>query len=161
MNNKSQPNDTIVYGFKFLNALGATEGRDMPGAPHKRGQNPATYYPLPQPGEKWGAMLTHPEPEFDHADCGSGRFHIMNKLDARYAPANWWPWFARGCGVAGSSDEKTGVVSIQLRRIRPEVFWRMMRLGWCKSANLYGARNLDEAFGVNASLLEEWKKASE
>jgi hypothetical protein len=166
-------NEAIVYGWKFLTPWGSTEGRDMPGTSHKQAQQPATYYPLPQPGQKWGDWLIHPEPVFDGDDRGPGRFHMMNALNAVYAPGNWWVWFARGKGVAGQSDEKTGVIAIQLRRVRPEVFWRIVRLGWCQNANLpranlyganldganlrganldganlRGARNLDKAFGV-------------
>lgn len=163
------PNQDIVKGFKFLSPLGATEGRDMPGASHKRGQQAATYYPLPLPWEKWGQWLTHPDPVFDDKDCGPGRFHLMNKLDARYAPKDWWPWFASGRGVTGSSNEKTSVAEVRLRRIRPEVFWRMIRFGWCKGANLYGANlssadleralNLDKARNVPSGIPTAWKAA--
>jgi len=166
MNNS---NETIVYGWKFLNAMGATEGRDMPGAYHQRGQKAATYYNLPRGDQKWGDWLVHPEPIFDGDDYGPGRFHIMRKIGADYAPAGWWLWFARGRGVCGGDYQKAGVAAIQLRRVRPEVFARMIRFGWCCGANLrganlggadlHGANHINYAYGVSDDILSSWKLA--
>jgi hypothetical protein len=41
--------------------------------------------------------------------------------------------------VIGQSTEKTGVRRYQLRRVRPVVWWRTIRLGWWRDANLSGA----------------------
>ena len=120
--------EEYVYGWKFLNPYGVTEygGEE-------------TIYPLPGPNEKWGLALSHPNPITDGKDCGPGRYHMMRSLDARHAPSNWWPWFARGRGIAGKSGEKVGVHTIEIRRVPRRVFWRIIRLGWCKGANLEGA----------------------
>ena len=128
------------YGWKFLTPLGSTEGNDVPGNEHKRGQTAATYYELPRPGRKWGAWQVYPRPHApDGKDCGDGRWHIMKRLDARYAPESWWPWFAEYRGVIGESDEEIGVSELRLRRVRPEVFWRIARFGYLQNAHLYGA----------------------
>ena len=119
------------YGFKFLAPCGATEYKGKP-----------FYYNLPQAGEKWSAPTKHPEPAApDDNDCGPGRLHVMNGLDAKYAPDNWWPWYARYAisDIIGSSGEKIGVSKLELRRIEKGVFWKTIRLGWCKGANLYRA----------------------
>ena len=116
-------------GFKFLNGYNATTytGKDF-------------IYPVPGPGEKWGPWFLHPEPaEPDGDDCGAGRIHIMKKLDARYAPNHWWPWFCEYRGVIGESDEKLGAKEIRLRRITESVFWKIIRLGHCSGANLWRA----------------------
>ena len=116
-------------GFKFLNSYNATthEGNDF-------------VYPVPPPGEKWGPWFPHPEPaEPDGEDCGAGRIHVMKKLDARYAPTQWWPWFCEYRGVIGESDEKLGVREIRLRRISQKIFWKIIRLGHCRGAYLAGA----------------------
>ena len=116
-------------GFKFLNGYNATthKGNDF-------------VYPVPGPGEKWGAWFAHPEPsEPDGKDCGPGRIHVMKKLDTSYAPTNWWPWFCEYRGVIGESDEKLGVREIRLRRIPQKVFWKIIILGYCKKADLRGA----------------------
>ena len=116
-------------GWKFLTPYGATE--------YNRKE---TLYPLPQPGEKWGPWIKHPEPaEPDGCDCGAGRFHVMRKLDACYAPTNWWPWFVEWRGSVGKSDEKLGCHELRLRRVPKRVFWKIIRLGWCRGANLRGA----------------------
>ena len=118
--------------WKFLTPNGATEY-----------QNKEFFYNLPEVGEKWGKPTMHPNPlqEPDGADCGSGGLHIMNRFDARYAPAaNWWPWYARPVGlVLGESSEKTRAQGVELRRVRKPVFWRMIRLGWLRGADLGGA----------------------
>ena len=146
------------YGWKFLTPLGSTEGNDVPGNEHRRGQAAATYYELPRPGQKWSEWQVHPQPHApDEKDCGDGRWHIMKRLDARYAPESWWPWFAEYRGVIGESDEKAGVSELRLRRVRSEVFWRMARFGYLQNTDLHGANlrgaNLENADlrGVNLS----------
>ena len=135
-----------IKGFKFLTPWGTTEGRSTSDQPCKRGQKEATVYILPRPDQKWGDWMTHPEPpdEPDGEDCGYGTFHIMKLPDARYAPNSWHIWYAEIDVVMGESDQKARGVSIRLRRIRPEVFARMIRLGWCRGAYLTGA-NLTRA----------------
>jgi len=121
-------------GWKFLNQYGATEYEGV-----------ETIDPLPRPDEKWGPWLTHPEPaEPDGKDCGAGRWHVMKKLSARYAPVGWWPWFCEYRGIIGESKEKVGVRELRLKRVSKRVFWRIIRLGWCcgadlRYANLQGA----------------------
>ena len=110
-----------------------------------------TVYPLPKPNEKWGLWLEHADPITDGNDCGPGRYHIMRKLSAQYAPTNWWPWYAEGKGLAGESAEKFGVHKIRIRRVNDKTFWRMIRLGWCVGANLSGT-NLSEANLYRANL---------
>jgi hypothetical protein len=119
-----------MNGFKFLDASGAT---------HRNGIE--TVYPLPAPGEKWGPEFIHPDPaEPDGNDCGPGRWHVMKKPNARYAPPNWWPWYVRSTGtVLGDSNEKYGTTALQLRRISPRTWHRMIRLGWCSGAELTGS----------------------
>lgn len=117
--------EEYVYGWKLLGPYGATEY-----------DGEETIYPLPGPGEKWGPELSHPDPVTDGNDCGPGRYHIMCRLDARYAPAGWWPWFARGKDIAGRSSEKVGIHHISLRRVPKRVFWRIVRRGWCSGADL-------------------------
>lgn len=149
-------NRTAVHGWKFLTPWGTTEGRDLPGLAAKKGQREACVYPLPQPGEKWGAWMSHPNPAQDGRHCGDGRFHVMKTIGAQYAPHSWWIWFAEGRGVTGQDGEKVGVNAIRLRRVRPEVFWRMLRFGWGKGANLEDATlyraNLYRANLENATL---------
>ena len=140
------------YGWKFLTPLGSTEGNDVPGNEHKRGQAAATYYELPRPGQKWGEWQVHPQPHApDEKDCGDGRWHIMKRMDARYAPESWWPWFAEYRGVIGESDEEIGASELRLRRVRPEVFWRIARFGYLQNAHLYGA-HLSGANLIGANL---------
>ena len=119
----------IVTGFKFLDPSNCTyrDGKAYP-------------YPVPGPDEKWGPWFRHPEPaEPDGRDCGPGGWHIMKNRNARYAPTNWWPWFAQGRGIVGESEEKARVHEIRLRRISRAVFWRALRLGWGRGAYLWGA----------------------
>ena len=117
------------YGFKFLNGYGATVYN-----------NKDFIYPLPQPSEKWGPWIEHPEPSKpDGNDCGGGRLHVMKKLSADYAPSGWWPWFCEWEGLIGESDEKEGVIRLRLRRIPRKVFWKIIRMGYCKGADLWGA----------------------
>ena len=75
----------------------------------------------------------------DGEDCGPGGWHIMKCLNAKYAPKNWWPWFAQGRGIVGESDEKVRVHEIRIRRITRVLFWRVLRLGWGRGAYLRGA----------------------
>ena len=113
-------------GFKFLNGYNATthDGKDL-------------VYPVPAPDEKWGSWFAHPKPaEPDGKDCGEGRLHVMKKLDASYAPDNWWVWFCEYRGVIGESSEKLGVREIRLRRITRKVFWKIVRMGNCRHADL-------------------------
>ena len=130
-----------MKGYKFLTPYGSTKGRNADGATTDRhGQPPETFYPLPQPGEKWGPWFPHPNPAVpDGKDCGPGRWHIMKSIDARYAPNAWWVWYAEGRGVVGESSEKYGVTEIRLRRITLTVFCKMARLGWLRGADLGGA----------------------
>ena len=61
----------------------------------------------------------------------------MKSLNARYATANWWPWYARPVGIVlGESGEKLRCQGVQLRRIGPAVFARCLRFGWGSGANL-------------------------
>ena len=121
--------------FKFLTPWGTTRygGQEF-------------VYNLPQVGEKWSRptfapnMATVP----DGQDCGPGGLHLMNQPSACYAPQSWWPWYARPVGlVLGESSEKMRVQGTELRRILPKVWWRMIRLGWLRDANLRGANLCD------------------
>jgi hypothetical protein len=125
----NQVDDPKRHGFKFLTPYGST-------IYHNR----ETVYPIPRPDEKWGPWFYHPAPATpDGMDCGPGRWHVMLKPSANYAPTNWWVWYAEGKGIVGESTEKFGCTAIRLRRITQKMFWRMIRLGWCKRANLYKA----------------------
>jgi len=79
----------------------------------------------------------------------------MKSLDSRYAPVHWWPWAAQGRGIVGESEVKARVHEIRLRRISRAVFWRALRLGWGKGADLRWAKlkgaNLQKAnlWGAN------------
>ena len=120
-----------VY-FKFLTPWGTTENENYG----------SFVYALPGPGEKYSAITAHPEPfdGIDIRDCGEGRLHVMNILDARYAPQNWWPWFAVSAGkIVSHSEEKTGVTALRLRRISPKCLHWMARRGWLREADLRGA----------------------
>jgi hypothetical protein len=139
--------------YKFLDPIGVTyqsDGRVM-------------YYNLPGcetlqrldefAWPMWGntALTRHPDPaEPDGDDCGAGRIHLMHRLDARYAPRRWWPWWAcNGGRIIGESTEKVAVSGVWLRRIsRQELWWRLRRgegrkadLRWADLcwANLRGA----------------------
>lgn len=125
--------------FKFLDASGATyfEGKE-------------TVYSLPRPDEKWGPWMEHPTPsEPDGQACGPGGYHLMLGPNAVYAPNNWWPWWAEGRGVIGSDRKKARFQAVRLRRIAPKVWHRVLRLGWCRGADLSRAdlqgANLREA----------------
>ena len=121
------------YGWRFLNGAGGT--------------NPANkerehYSVLPRPDEKWSDWTRHPAPAApDGNDCGAGRLHIMCSPSAVYAPTYWNVWYARWLPEheIGRSSEKVGVSQYQLRRVRPVVWWRMIRLGWLRHAYLSGA----------------------
>jgi len=127
------------YGWKFLTPWASTEGHEVPGRWHKSGQTEATYYELPHPGQKWSEWQVHPKPDApDGKDCGHGRWHVMKRLDARYAPQNWWLWFVEYRGVIGESEEKIGVSELRLRRVRPEVLWRIARFGHLRGTDLSG-----------------------
>ena len=124
----------IVTGWKFLDPSCCT---------HYEGK--AYAYPVPGPGKKWGPWFRHPNPaEPDGQDCGPGGWHIMKQLNSSYAPNDWWPWMAQGRGIVGESAEKARVYQIRLRRIQRHVFWRCLRLGWGKGADLRAA-NLEGA----------------
>lgn len=147
--------------FKFL-AAGATEY-----------QGNIFVYNLPGQDEEW-ATTKHPSAQewVDGRDCGPNRLHVMRHLDSRYAPLNWWPWWAEPCGtILGESPEKISCTAIKLKRIVPRVFWRMLKLGWARDrvltraplyladlrgANLSGAdlsySNLGRAFLTDADL---------
>ncbi len=131
------------YGFKFLSPDGCTYHNGV-----------ETQYVLPRPGEIWGPVMRHPEPaEKDGKDCGPGRYHFMTQLSANYAPVDWYPWYARSpiASVVGEIAEKYSATECQVRRISREVWWRMIRMGWCVGANLVGA-NLGDANLWNANL---------
>ena len=116
-----------VYGFKVLDPTGCT---------YYNGK--VFQYHLPGPGEKW-AVTEHPSPaKPDGKACGAGRLHIHCKLTFEYGPRAPWPWFARARreDVVGSDSKKFGATRIELRRISPRVFARMLRLGWGRPANL-------------------------
>lgn len=121
------------YGWRFLNAAGGTNPAN-PDYEH--------YSVLPRPYEKWSDWTVHPSPSIpDGCDCGSGRLHVMLSPSADYAPNNWWPWYCRWLpeNEIGRSSEKVSVAQYQLRRIRPTVWWRIIRLGWCNRRCLRGA----------------------
>jgi len=112
--------------FKFLNHNNATI---------YRGQD--TVYPVPEQGEKWGPWCKHPDPyEYDGKACGPGGWHLMKRLDAFHAPTGWWPWWAEGRGLVGEDNQKARYREVRLRRIEPEVLWKMIRLGGAVGANL-------------------------
>ena len=134
--------DDHGYGWKFLNPYGATERGGV-----------ETLYPLPRPAEKWGPWFTHSNPcAPDGDDCGPGRWHVMKRLDACYAPEDWWVWFAEYRGVIGESQEKVGVRELRLRRVSIRVFARLLRWGYGSGANLVRA-NLVGANLVRANLV--------
>ena len=119
-----------MKGWKFLDPTGATY-------PHRRDGTKEMVYLLPRPGQKWGDWMRHPNPaEPDGRTCGPGRFHIMRRLDALYAPPQWYPWFAEIRGVLGADEVKASGTEIRLRRVPPRVFWRIIRLGWCAGNDL-------------------------
>lgn len=136
------------YGFKFLDPTGATYYNGI-----------ETVYPLPAPGEKWGPEFVHPNPaEPDGKDCGPGRWHVMKRPSADHAPDSWWPWYVQSTGViVGESKKKFGTTALRLRRISQKAWHRIIRMGWCSSANLSGANlfkaNLHKAnlYGANLS----------
>jgi hypothetical protein len=136
----------VRHGFKFLNPYGATLYKGV-----------ETIYPLPRPNEKWGPWFKHPHPAIpDGFDCGQGRWHVMKHINAAYAPKNWHPWFVQARGVTGESREKFGTPELRLRRITNRVFWKIIRMGYCQRADLFGANlryaNLEDADLHSANL---------
>ena len=132
------------YGFKALDQTGCT---------YFEGQ--AFVYNLPRRGEQW-ALTEHPEPgQFDGNECGPGGLHVHNRLSLEYGPPGSWPWFARYRveAVLGSSEQKTRVTQMELRRIHPRVLARALRppFNWGKGANLRWA-NLSGADLYGADL---------
>jgi hypothetical protein len=119
-----------LKGFKFLDSLGATYYQGEP-----------FYYTLPKATQKWGNWQRHPEPakQQDGDDCGYGAFHVMKKINACYAPNNWWVWFAEGRGIVGESNQKFRCIEIRLRRIPIRVLWRIARIGHLSYADLFDA----------------------
>jgi len=116
--------------FKFLDPSGCTWHKGEPFV-----------YNLPGRGEKW-ARTEHPEPaEPDGESCGPGRLHLMKTLDARWAPASWWPWWARGEGLVGENEDKAAYHVVELRRMSKRVFARCLRppFSWGRDADLRGA----------------------
>jgi len=118
--------------FKFLTPDGATYFNDEPFV-----------YNLPRRDEKW-TRTEHPDPLTgpDGEPCGPGGLHLMKRLDARYAPRNWWPWWARPAGVVlGEDNEKARTTAVDLRRINRAVFHRALKppFNWGRGADLYGA----------------------
>ncbi len=135
------------YGWRFLNSAGGTNPTD---------KEREHYSVLPRPDQKWSDWTEHSDPaQPDGKDYGAGRLHVMNRPDARYAPQDWWPWYARWEleDEIGRSNEKTSVSRYQLRRVRPVVWWRTIRLGWWRGAILYRA-DLREANLREANLRE-------
>ena len=97
-------------------------------------------YPAPAPGEKWGPWFEHPDPaEPDGQACGPGRLHGMKSLNVCYAPKPWWPWWVEWSGLIGEDSEKVAVRYMRLRRITRPVFWKALRHGWGKNADLSSA----------------------
>ena len=97
-------------------------------------------YPAPAPGEKWGPWFEHPDPaEPDGQACGPGRLHGMKSLNVCYAPKPWWPWWVEWSGLIGEDSEKVAVRYMRLRRITRPVFWKALRHGWGKNADLRSA----------------------
>lgn len=128
-------------GWKFLDPTGAT---------HHEGE--AFVYALPGPDQDWGPWTVHPDPvEPDGEDCGKGRLHVMNGLNAVYAPSAWWPWRAQYSGVIGESPEKVGAIAIRLKRVSKYDFWQMLRGGEGQGAYLRRA-NLEVANLKGANL---------
>ena len=130
-------------GFKFLDPTGSTyyEGEQFK-------------YNLPHNDQKWSDITYahNPITKDDGKDCGEGRLHIMRKPTNPYGPRNWWPWYVKSGGVVTQgNEEKFGATQIQLKVITPNVWYRMIRLGWCKGANLSGA-NLIGANLIGADL---------
>lgn len=129
------------YGWIFLTPYGTTQYRDQ-----------EFVYPLPVPGEKWGPWFAHPEPaKPDGNDYGLRRLRVMKRLSANYAPDSWWPWFVQWRGMIGEGMEKVDVQELRLRRVPQKVFWKYIRLGKCRGANLQYA-NLWGADLRNANL---------
>ena len=129
------------YGWRFLNAAGGTNPTD---------KEREHYSVLPRPDQRWSDWTEHDNPALpDGKDCGPGRLHVMNSADARYAPVGWYPWYCRWRqeDEIGCSTEKTSVRRYQLRRVRPTVWWRTIRLGWWRGANLSGAGLSDAGLG--------------
>jgi hypothetical protein len=123
--------EIMKYGWKFLDPTGSTY----------QGENQFKYV-LPRPDEKLSEPTFAPNPitEDDGAVCGAGRLHLMRRPTNPHGPRNWWPWYAKAEGVvtAGDSD-KFGATSVRLRMVRPKVWHRIIRLGWCKGAYLRNA----------------------
>jgi len=105
-----------------------------------------TEYAVPGPGEKWGAVMRHPNPAPpDGRACGPGRFHVMRRLSLRYLPGGY-PWFAEYWEVTGEDNEKVAVPSLRLRRIDKRTLWRALRppFNWGGDTVLWGI-DLSEA----------------
>ena len=157
----TEPQIEYGYGWKALSPDGCTyyEGQEY-------------QYTLPQPSQKWGAVNVHPDPaQPDGRDCGPGRFHVHNKPTYLYGPPGCWLWYVRYAesAIVGSSDEKTGVSALQLRRVSRRAFIRMIRLGWLARANLTRAdlcgaglrgANLTEAYLRGANLTEAYLRGA-
>jgi len=127
--NMSAHYDKITgYGFKFLNPYGATEYNGV-----------ETIYPLPKGNEKWGPWFEHPNPaKFNGEECGPGGWHVMKNLSADCSPTDWWVWFVQWRGLIGQGNEKIRVAEVRLRRIDKRTFWKIIRMGYCRGANLRG-----------------------
>ncbi len=118
------------YGWKFLTPWGTGLGNFA--------------YTLPSHSQKWAEPTVHPEPAApDGEGSGAGRLHVMDDINALYAPEHWWLWFVRYemADIIGQSSEKhiTAVRAMQLRRVRPEVLHRIIRFGYLRGADLHGA----------------------
>jgi len=122
------PQNKIVKGLKFLTHGCSTirEGVEYSYAPAIN---------------QW---MQHPAPaEWDGKDCGAGRWHVMARFSAVYAPANWVAWRAYGRGVVGYSNEKFGCTEIMIQPIPLRVWYRYIRRfglnADLSNANLIGA----------------------
>jgi hypothetical protein len=125
---KKIPAKKIVKGLKFL-THGCSTIRD--GVEY-------SYAPA------IGQWMKHPSPaDWDGKDCGKGRWHIMAKLSACYAPSNWVAWRAYGRGITGYSEEKFGATEIMIKPI-PQALWYRYIRRFGSGANLRGA-NLSAA----------------
>ena len=116
-------------------------------------------YNLPGRGEKWSEPTMHPDPldKRDGKDCGPGGLHLMNEINACYAPNNWWIWYARPVGeILGDSKEKTRCQGVQLRRVSIKLWHWMIRRGYLRGATLSDANlryaNLSDANLSGANL---------
>lgn len=135
------------YGWKFLSRRGSTIWR-QPGTCLGR----ETFYKLPREPYTWGPWMKHPDPYPITLEnpCGSGRYHIMKRLDARYAPAVWWPWFAEYRYPLGEDYEKLGARWIRLMMVTRQQLIDLANVGQMQGSCL---ERLDLR-----GIMETWKQ---